>query len=180
MKTRLNLFLNGFRTGLCVCARVCVCSPAHLTPWAMSPHIKLAQYSHQCGPLNVCTYRIERDKAGMLTHHKQCTHHTCTQLPCSFRWHTHLQQQNYLWSGYEGCYSHVKSDGLFNPLRQLISRSEHRGTEDVYTRKRKEQKGSRQNKRKRGRERVCHWTMEERLSEAESRAITALVPLCTR
>lgn len=28
--------------------------------------------------------------------------------------------------------------------------------------------------------RVCHWTMDERLSEAESRAITAFVPLCAR
>jgi len=29
--------------------------PEHLTPWAMRPHMKLAQYSHQCGPRNVWT-----------------------------------------------------------------------------------------------------------------------------
>lgn len=31
--------------------------PAHFTPWAMRPHMKLAQYSHQCGPLNVWTWK---------------------------------------------------------------------------------------------------------------------------
>lgn len=33
--------------------------PEQRTPWAMRPHMKLAQYSHQCGPLNVCTYVAE-------------------------------------------------------------------------------------------------------------------------
>lgn len=36
--------------------------PAHLTPWAMRPHIKLAQYSHQCGPLNVCTWKTAAER----------------------------------------------------------------------------------------------------------------------
>ncbi len=30
--------------------------PEQRTPWAIRPHMKFAQYSHQCGPLNVCTY----------------------------------------------------------------------------------------------------------------------------
>ena len=32
--------------------------PWHLTPWAIRPHRKLAQKSHQCGPLNVCSCKI--------------------------------------------------------------------------------------------------------------------------
>lgn len=30
--------------------------PEQRTPCAMRPHMKLAQYSHQCGPRNVCTW----------------------------------------------------------------------------------------------------------------------------
>lgn len=36
--------------------------PAHFTPWAMRPHMKLAQYSHQCGPLNVCTWKTAAER----------------------------------------------------------------------------------------------------------------------
>lgn len=36
--------------------------PAHFTPWAMRPHMKLAQYSHQCGPLNVCTWKTVAER----------------------------------------------------------------------------------------------------------------------
>lgn len=39
-----------------------LCLPEHRTPWAMSPHMKLAQYSHQCGPRNVCTCNPKRRK----------------------------------------------------------------------------------------------------------------------
>lgn len=39
-----------------------LCLPEHRTPWAMSPHIKLAQYSHQCGPRNVWTCDPKRRK----------------------------------------------------------------------------------------------------------------------
>jgi len=35
--------------------------PEQRTPWAIRPHIKLAQYSHQCGPLKVCTYTKDKD-----------------------------------------------------------------------------------------------------------------------
>lgn len=28
----------------------------------MRPHIKLAQYSHQCGPLNVCTWKTAAER----------------------------------------------------------------------------------------------------------------------
>ena len=38
------------------------CLPEHRTPWAMSPHMKLAQYSHQCGPRNVWTCEPKRRK----------------------------------------------------------------------------------------------------------------------
>lgn len=31
--------------------------PAHFTPWAMRPHMKLAQYSHQWGPRKVWTWK---------------------------------------------------------------------------------------------------------------------------
>lgn len=36
--------------------------PAHFTPWAMRPHMKLAQYSHQCGPLKVCTWKTGAER----------------------------------------------------------------------------------------------------------------------
>lgn len=37
--------------------------PEHLTPWAISPHMKLAQCSHQWGPLKVWTCsREHRDR----------------------------------------------------------------------------------------------------------------------
>lgn len=117
---------------------VCVCLPAHLTPWAMSPHIKLAQYSHQCGPLNVCTCSAEGEGRGNRT--VKTTH---TQLRHSIEWHTGLQQQN--WRiisdlGTRAVTALSNPMAFFNPLRQLISRSVHRGTEDVYTGKRKEQR----------------------------------------
>lgn len=38
-----------------------LCLPEHRTPWAMSPHMKLAQYSHQCGPRNVWTCESNRE-----------------------------------------------------------------------------------------------------------------------
>lgn len=34
--------------------------PEQRTPCAMRPHMKLAQYSHQCGPRNVCTWGHSR------------------------------------------------------------------------------------------------------------------------
>lgn len=37
-----------------------VCLPEQRTPWAMRPHMKLAQYSHQCGPRKVCTWSLRQ------------------------------------------------------------------------------------------------------------------------
>lgn len=39
--------------------------PEQRTPCAMRPHMKLAQYSHQCGPRKVCTWE---DKPHAYTH----------------------------------------------------------------------------------------------------------------
>ena len=51
--------------------------PEHRKPWAMRPHMKLAQYSHQCGPRNVCICRSRQDGHGETKEMNMSVHGHC-------------------------------------------------------------------------------------------------------